>query len=118
VALPPPSGLSPSPKVYVKEIGDLLLRMPRPLLLLLKTNDCLRSVDHTLGSPLNTVGRARARAGGGGWGREGQPACTHARARRRVPIPAHSPPPPKPRALRRQPLLTPIARLPLSPNRW
>jgi hypothetical protein len=46
---------STRPQVYVKEIGDLLLRMPRPLLLLLKTNDCLRSVDHALGSPLNTV---------------------------------------------------------------
>jgi aarF domain-containing kinase len=39
----------------MREIGDLLLRMPRPLLLLLKTNDCLRSVDGALGSPLNTV---------------------------------------------------------------
>jgi hypothetical protein len=27
---------------YAREIGDLLRRMPRPLLLLLKTNDCLR----------------------------------------------------------------------------
>ncbi|KAI8470915.1 MAG: ABC1 family-domain-containing protein [Monoraphidium minutum] len=42
-------------QVYLREIGDLLLRMPRPLLLLLKTNDCLRSVDNTLGSPLNTI---------------------------------------------------------------
>ncbi|GBF89209.1 hypothetical protein Rsub_01926 [Raphidocelis subcapitata] len=42
-------------QVYMREIGDLLLRMPRPLLLLLKTNDCLRSVDGALGSPLNTV---------------------------------------------------------------
>ena len=42
-------------QVYLREIGDLLLRMPRPLLLLLKTNDCLRSVDNALGSPLNTV---------------------------------------------------------------
>ena len=41
--------------VYVREIGDLLLRMPRPLLLLLKTNDCLRAVDAALGSPLSAV---------------------------------------------------------------
>lgn len=40
--------------VYARQIGDLLLRMPRPLLLLLKTNDCLRSVDLSLGAPVNT----------------------------------------------------------------
>ncbi|WIA33107.1 hypothetical protein OEZ86_006260 [Tetradesmus obliquus] len=40
--------------IYAKQIGDLLLRMPRPLLLLLKTNDCLRSVDLSLGAPINT----------------------------------------------------------------
>jgi len=34
---------------YAVEICDLLMRMPRSLLLLLKTNDCLRSVDHALG---------------------------------------------------------------------
>ncbi|KAG2499118.1 hypothetical protein HYH03_002701 [Edaphochlamys debaryana] len=39
---------------YGREINDLLARMPRPLLLLLKTNDCLRSVDHALGNPVNT----------------------------------------------------------------
>lgn len=27
---------------YAKEIGELLRTIPRPLLLLLKTNDCLR----------------------------------------------------------------------------
>lgn len=27
---------------YAREIGDLLKTIPRPLLLLLKTNDCLR----------------------------------------------------------------------------
>lgn len=32
----------PAPVQYVKEIGDLLRTIPRPLLLLLKTNDCLR----------------------------------------------------------------------------
>ena len=41
-------------QVYAQQIGDLLLRMPRPLLLLLKTNDCLRSVDMSLGQPVNT----------------------------------------------------------------
>lgn len=34
-----------------KEIQDLLASLPRPLLLLLKTNDCLRSVDNSLGTP-------------------------------------------------------------------
>ena len=37
-----------------KEISDLLLRIPRELLLLLKTNDCLRSVDLCLGETVNT----------------------------------------------------------------
>ncbi|EFN51969.1 hypothetical protein CHLNCDRAFT_32749 [Chlorella variabilis] len=36
---------------YATQIGDLLRRMPRPLLLLLKTNDCLRAVDLALGRP-------------------------------------------------------------------
>jgi aarF domain-containing kinase len=35
-------------------ISALLLKMPRPLLLLLKTNDCLRSVDFMLGNPVNS----------------------------------------------------------------
>ncbi|KAL4422859.1 hypothetical protein ABPG75_009056 [Micractinium tetrahymenae] len=39
---------------YAREIGELLRRMPRPLLLLLKTNDCLRAVDLALGSPVNS----------------------------------------------------------------
>lgn len=39
---------------YAREISDLLVRMPRPLLLLLKTNDCLRSVSTALGDPVNT----------------------------------------------------------------
>lgn len=34
---------------FAQEITELLLRMPRSLLLLLKTNDCLRSVDYALG---------------------------------------------------------------------
>ncbi|PRW32844.1 ABC1 protein [Chlorella sorokiniana] len=39
---------------YAREIGDLLRTIPRPLLLLLKTNDCLRAVDVALGSPVNS----------------------------------------------------------------
>ncbi len=34
-------------------LQDLLVRMPRELLLLLKTNDCLRAVDVELGCPIN-----------------------------------------------------------------
>ncbi|PSC76949.1 ABC1 [Micractinium conductrix] len=60
---------------YAKEIGDLLARMPRPLLLLLKTQDCLRAVDLALGSPVNSfVSTARE--------------CTRALARARM---QHSP---------------------------
>lgn len=40
---------------YSQEISHLLLTMPRDLLLLLKTNDCLRSLEHRLSAPLNTV---------------------------------------------------------------
>ncbi|KAI3430556.1 hypothetical protein D9Q98_005149 [Chlorella vulgaris] len=40
--------------LYAREIGDLLRRMPRQLLLLLKTNDCLRAVDLALGAPINS----------------------------------------------------------------
>lgn len=39
----PFSSSSISPLQYAQEIGDLLRTIPRPLLLLLKTNDCLRS---------------------------------------------------------------------------
>ncbi|KAL6782666.1 hypothetical protein ACKKBG_A07645 [Auxenochlorella protothecoides x Auxenochlorella symbiontica] len=39
---------------YASEIAHLLRCMPRPLLLLLKTNDCLRAVDRALGTPVNT----------------------------------------------------------------
>ena len=54
---------------YMREISCLLLRMPRPMLLLLKTNDCLRSVDAALGQPVNTfVITARCVGGGWGWG--------------------------------------------------
>jgi len=40
---------------YFKEISGLLANMPRSLLLVLKTNDNLRSVDRALGAPLNTL---------------------------------------------------------------
>ncbi|CAD7704627.1 unnamed protein product [Ostreobium quekettii] len=40
---------------HVRQISDLLLQMPRELLLLLKTNDCLRAVDRSLGKPINTL---------------------------------------------------------------
>lgn len=40
---------------FAMEITDLLRRIPRPLLLLLKTNDCLRAVDVELGMPVNHV---------------------------------------------------------------
>jgi hypothetical protein len=41
---------------YHRDIGELLRRIPRELLLLLKANDCLRSIDAVLGRPLNTLG--------------------------------------------------------------
>lgn len=34
---------------YAREAAQMMQRMPRPLLLLMKTNDCLRSVDRELG---------------------------------------------------------------------
>lgn len=40
---------------YQREISELLRRVPRELLLLLKTNDCLRSIDADLGRPLNAI---------------------------------------------------------------
>eukprot|EP00897_Mesotaenium_endlicherianum_P008641 jgi/Mesen1/7805/ME000408S06903 len=41
-------------KRYAREITELLARLPRVVLLLLKTNDCLRAVDNALGAPINT----------------------------------------------------------------
>ncbi|KAI5083093.1 hypothetical protein GOP47_0002836 [Adiantum capillus-veneris] len=38
----------------VSEISLLLQRLPREILLLLKTNDCLRAVDYCLGSSINS----------------------------------------------------------------
>eukprot|EP00252_Welwitschia_mirabilis_P003592 TRINITY_DN1364_c0_g1_i5.p1 TRINITY_DN1364_c0_g1~~TRINITY_DN1364_c0_g1_i5.p1 ORF type:complete len:229 (+),score=35.63 TRINITY_DN1364_c0_g1_i5:113-799(+) len=49
----------------VKEITELLRRLPRVLLLLLKTNDCLRAVDRALGATVNTyviIGRISSTA--------------------------------------------------------
>ena len=46
---------------YANEVAQLLAKIPRELLLLLKTNDCLRSVDAELGAGVNTfVETARA----------------------------------------------------------
>lgn len=39
---------------YFVEFTELLRRLPREVLLLLKTNDCLRAVDNELGAPVNT----------------------------------------------------------------
>ncbi|CAM6086737.1 unnamed protein product [Calypogeia fissa] len=39
---------------YFVEFTELLRRLPREVLLLLKTNDCLRAVDSALGAPVNT----------------------------------------------------------------
>ena len=41
-------------KQYQDEIQDILCRLPREMLLLLKTNDCMRAVDAALGTPVNT----------------------------------------------------------------
>ncbi|GAX10544.1 aarF domain-containing kinase [Fistulifera solaris] len=40
---------------FLRQIMDLLARIPREMLLLLKTNDCLRHIDNALGSPANTL---------------------------------------------------------------
>ena len=40
---------------YFKEINTLLGQMPSDMLLLLKTNDCLRHLDTKLGTPVNTT---------------------------------------------------------------
>lgn len=39
---------------YADEVQTILARIPKPLLLLLKTNDCLRAVDTQLGTPINS----------------------------------------------------------------
>ncbi len=40
---------------YLKDIIAILGTLPRQMLLLLKMNDCLRHIDHVLGSPTNTL---------------------------------------------------------------
>jgi aarF domain-containing kinase len=40
---------------YLGEILQLLNKIPRQMLLLLKTADCLRHIDQALGSPINTL---------------------------------------------------------------
>lgn len=40
---------------YFKEIVHLLGQVPSDMLLLLKTNDCLRHLDRSLGTPINTT---------------------------------------------------------------
>ncbi len=40
---------------YLKEIIQMLDRVPRQMLLLFKMNDCLRHIDHSIGSPSNTL---------------------------------------------------------------
>jgi aarF domain-containing kinase len=39
---------------YLLEINKVLSKVPRQLLLLFKTNDCLRSIDSTLKAPINS----------------------------------------------------------------
>ncbi|CAM9107880.1 unnamed protein product, partial [Phaeothamnion confervicola] len=40
---------------YMREISDMLARVPREMILLFKTNDCLRHIDRSLGAPINTL---------------------------------------------------------------
>ena len=40
---------------YLKEIIQMLDKVPPQMLLLFKMNDCLRHIDHSLGSPANTM---------------------------------------------------------------
>lgn len=50
---------------YFMQISELLKRLPRVILLLLKTNDCLRAVDNALGASVNTyviIGRVSSMA--------------------------------------------------------
>lgn len=39
---------------YMREITEVLNRVPRQMLLLFKANDCLRHIDRALGAPVNT----------------------------------------------------------------
>ena len=40
---------------FLNDIIAILGTLPRQMLLLLKMNDCLRHIDHALGSPTNTL---------------------------------------------------------------
>lgn len=40
---------------YMTQINDLFATIPSSLLLLLKTNDCLRQLDKSVGRPVNTL---------------------------------------------------------------
>ena len=40
-------------RAYAEQIQELLGLLPRDLLLILKTNDCLRTIDWSLGTPIN-----------------------------------------------------------------
>jgi aarF domain-containing kinase len=40
---------------YMKQIVTLMETVPSALLLLLKTNDCLRQLDKSVGAPINTM---------------------------------------------------------------
>jgi hypothetical protein len=40
---------------YLTQIVDLMESVPSDLLLLLKTNDCLRQLDKSVGRPVNTL---------------------------------------------------------------
>lgn len=40
---------------YIHEINKLMEKVPSSLLLLLKTNDCLRALDKEIGAPINTL---------------------------------------------------------------
>lgn len=52
-------------RYFLLDILNILDSLPRQMLLLLKMNDCLRHIDHSLGSPTNTLvitGKYAARA--------------------------------------------------------
>ena len=42
-------------KLYYQEIVDLLASVPSDLLLVFKTNDCLRHLDKVLSTPVNST---------------------------------------------------------------
>lgn len=44
---------------YIVQINKLMESVPSSLLLLLKTNDCLRSLDKEIGAPINTLAGMR-----------------------------------------------------------